>query len=50
MSTPAGVTNRRSAELALAHPHDRAGYTKAKSGIVEELLGEDGRRRFPHHE
>ncbi len=36
--------------LALAHPHDRAGYTRAKSGIVEELLGEDGRRRFPHRE
>lgn len=37
-------------QLALEHPHDRAGYTKAKSGIVEELLGEDGRRRSPHHE
>jgi GrpB-like predicted nucleotidyltransferase (UPF0157 family) len=37
-------------ELALAYPHDRAGYTKAKSGIVEELLGADGRQETPHHE
>jgi GrpB-like predicted nucleotidyltransferase (UPF0157 family) len=36
--------------LARAYPHDRAGYTKAKSGIVEELLGADGRQLAPHCE
>jgi GrpB-like predicted nucleotidyltransferase (UPF0157 family) len=36
--------------LAHDHPHDRPGYTKAKSGIVEELLGDRGRRVSPHCE
>ncbi len=36
--------------LARTYPHDRAGYTKAKSGIVEELLGAHGRRPSPHCE
>jgi GrpB-like predicted nucleotidyltransferase (UPF0157 family) len=36
--------------LAHTYPHDRAGYTKAKSGIVEELLGRRGRRPSPHCE
>jgi GrpB-like predicted nucleotidyltransferase (UPF0157 family) len=36
--------------LALAYPHDRVGYTRAKSGIVEELLGANQRRLYPHSE
>jgi GrpB-like predicted nucleotidyltransferase (UPF0157 family) len=36
--------------LARAYPHDRAGYTKAKSGIIEDLLGAHERRPSPHCE
>jgi GrpB-like predicted nucleotidyltransferase (UPF0157 family) len=34
--------------LAREFPHDRQEYTRAKSAVVEELLGVDGRSPAPH--
>ena len=34
--------------LARKYPNDRAGYTKAKSPVIEELLGSDGAGRGAH--
>jgi GrpB-like predicted nucleotidyltransferase (UPF0157 family) len=40
----------QSEKRRLAHefPHDRPEYTRAKSAVIEELLGSDGRAPAPH--
>jgi GrpB-like predicted nucleotidyltransferase (UPF0157 family) len=35
-------------ELARQHPHDRPGYTEAKSAVIRELLDADDRSPSPH--
>jgi GrpB-like predicted nucleotidyltransferase (UPF0157 family) len=50
MDDPAARDRYQSEKRRLAHqyPNDRAGYTRAKSPVIEELLGSEGPRPAAH--